>query len=49
MVTGKMHESWLEMLMGGDGEAIGVEAPRGLVVAVARDNSCVCEGVMGRL
>ena len=29
MVTGKMHESWLQMLMGGDGEAIGVEGPRG--------------------
>ena len=25
VVTGKMHESWFEMLMGGDGEAIGVE------------------------
>ena len=38
MVTGKMHESWLEMLMGGDGEAIGVEGPRGTNVGVARDN-----------
>ena len=28
------------MLMGGDGEAIEVEAPRRLVVGVARDNSC---------
>ena len=38
MVTGKVHESWLEMLMGGDGEAIGVEDPRRLVVGVAWDN-----------
>ena len=27
MVTGKMHESWLEMLMGGDGEVIGTGVP----------------------
>ena len=40
MVTGKMHESWLEMLMGGDGEAIGVGGPRSGHAGVARDNSC---------
>ena len=40
MVTGKMHESWLEMLMGGDGEAIELEGPRSTVAGVARDNSC---------
>ena len=40
MVTGKMHESWLEMLMGGDGEAIGIEVARRHSGVVARDNIC---------
>ena len=40
VVTSKNHQSWFEMLMGGEGEIIGIEAPSRHIGVVTRDNSC---------